>query len=55
MGEMRNRKKFYDAELKVKLPKYQLEYVKKRAKEEHMTVSEWIRNLLLETSRWKTF
>lgn len=55
MGEKRNKPKFFDAELKVKLPKYQLEYVKKRAKEEDMTVSEWVRNLLYETSRWKTF
>ena len=55
MGEKRNRKKLYDARLDVKIPKYQLEYVKKRAKEDHMSVSEWIRNLLYESSRWKTF
>ena len=55
MVEKRKKKKFYDARLDVKLPKYMLEYVQKRAKEEHMTVSEWVRKLLLETSRWKTF
>ena len=52
MGELRNKKKYYDAEMKVKLPKYLYEYVKKRAKEKNITVSEWVRDLLFETSKW---
>jgi len=55
LGEKRNRKKFYDAKLEVKLPKYLLEYVKKRAKEEHISASQWVRNLLHESSKWKNF
>ena len=52
MGEIRNRKKKFDTVLNVKLSRYQLEYIKKRAKEENISVSKWIRNLIFESSRW---
>lgn len=55
MVEKRKRPKFNDARLNIKLPKSQLEYIKKRAKNKNMTVSQWIRYVISETSRWTNF
>lgn len=55
MGEKRKRPKFNNAELHIKLPESQLEYIKKRAKKKNMTVSQWVRYVISEASRWTNY
>lgn len=55
MGEIRNKKKFYTKKFEVKLTEGEYGYIKKRAKEEKITMSELVRRIIIESSRWKTF
>lgn len=55
MGEIRNRKKFYTKKVEVNLTEGEYIYVKKRAKDEKISMSELIRRVLIESSRWKNF